>query len=1202
MRIISFFVIFGCLISAFLPPASAEDTSAPVERSYRHEATYRFPEYVSGWEDRKYDLWFGKRPAIYLNGWWELIKLKGTENNPSDDYGAKNGFYREGIDTAGWTRMFVPWQWNDGDPADNFRGVGWYRRTFRVPAEYKGKRLILKFFDVQSEARVYLNGQEIDRHEGYWMDWQGRTEFGAFEKEITDHVRFGEKDNLLAVRVYESTGKTGGIWQPAQIEVRETVFIDPILVNCDIAKKQIRIRAFFDNGTGQKKTVPLYAELGPWTSYRYQPPDSISVQTVNLGTVDLPPGRSEKEFTFTIRDPKLWDYDRPNLYHLRFLSGKAVLGQARFGFRQIDIRGVHFFLNGRKMWIPGDQLEGMSGKGNFFQFNKDIEDEPDAHFLSQHNRNLTEWIQRYQYYNLRLIRAHTDCWPEPMFDRADEMGMLTYPELGHPESLRMPNTNGRRSLLEEFESGRPIPADFKEQVRRRMYAHWNHPSVWAFSLGNELYDVKFTPYLCEMFEYLKKDVRIPFPLTQSGRHYMFRADDAFTPRPDFYDDHFYWTWEGKWNHIEKTCADLATYLHGRLDRPWFNGECFGTFEAYHYESLFKELRTSLPGIDRELYARLMNRTEDDFGEYWKQHWNWAKRYTLMYGIRQFLQETEQGNPGRAEYYKRMVETHRRWNQYVTGFATHRVWPPRPEKKTPFGEMMRRVNSPLYACTNLYFRHHFPAGQELTTTIYTFNDTLGDVRDVAVNIDLLAPDGRSAFHQSLRYDKLAQGQKQEHRLTWKIPDDQPTGHYRLELQLQQAGRDVVDNDYRVYILGPDGRRKKIDTGGKRIVLYEKPTGSFTLCLEQTEHLGTIPFVREFRLEETAPTCADLIVPEHPIYAGLEAADWDMWDDDPAKVPNPTSRGVINTRMIQPLTPAVLASSGIYGGYATYGKPGMLAAEVRIGKGIVLFSMADACRRFGRDGVATRYVENLLHYTLGTLWDGKQISDYAIPSISGPELQEYEVPPIPSDRAVFVDLRKVAHRRLAGVKDGAPGLFDQGPQEGLDDLPVGRQTFHGVPFDIIDPAGNDGKSCVVLHTNGNGRFQRGDRPEEVVIPVHRKLKRLVFLVTSAWTDSDDKPAAEFIITFAGGQCLFEREAVPLKGNVNLGNWWITEGLLPGAKLAWSSKVARQPCPIGVWMFEWTNRQPQAEIAEIRFRTGHTRTIPALIAITGESAETK
>ncbi|MGM9764100.1 MAG: sugar-binding domain-containing protein, partial [Candidatus Cryptobacteroides sp.] len=39
-----------------------------------------------------------------------------------------------------------------------YMGTGWYRRSFDVPA---GKRAILMFDGAMSEARVYVNGQEI---------------------------------------------------------------------------------------------------------------------------------------------------------------------------------------------------------------------------------------------------------------------------------------------------------------------------------------------------------------------------------------------------------------------------------------------------------------------------------------------------------------------------------------------------------------------------------------------------------------------------------------------------------------------------------------------------------------------------------------------------------------------------------------------------------------------------------------------------------------------------------------------------------------------------------------------------------------------------------------------------------------------------------------------------------------------------------
>ena len=184
----------------------------------------------------------------------------------------------------------------------------------------------------------------------------------------------------------------------------------------------------------------------------------------------------------------------------------------------------------------------------------------------------------------------------------------------------------------------------------------------------------------------------------------------------------------------------------------------------------------------------------------------------------------------------------------------------------------------------------------------------------------------------------------------------------------------------------------------------------------------------------------------------------------------------------------------------------------------------------------------------------------------------------------------------------GWFDEGRAQDLRIFPVGGQTFEGVPFRVIDPAANNGAACVVLNTAGNGRYPKGDRPNEVSMPVNRKLTRLVFLVAGAWAIEGDV-AAELVVKFAGGEGLFEADTIPLKVGVNLADWFIRGGaVLPRAKLAWSGVDERIPNPIGVWMFEWTNPQPQAEIRTLVFRTGNARTIPALIAVTGESVPAK
>ena len=42
----------------------------------------------------------------------------------------------------------------------------WYRRTFEVPAGWKGKRVLLHFGAVDWEATVFVNGKELGTHRG----------------------------------------------------------------------------------------------------------------------------------------------------------------------------------------------------------------------------------------------------------------------------------------------------------------------------------------------------------------------------------------------------------------------------------------------------------------------------------------------------------------------------------------------------------------------------------------------------------------------------------------------------------------------------------------------------------------------------------------------------------------------------------------------------------------------------------------------------------------------------------------------------------------------------------------------------------------------------------------------------------------------------------------------------------------------------
>src|SRR5690606_7984592 len=67
----------------------------------------------------------------------------------------------------------------------------WYRRTFTVPREWKGQRVVLHFGAVDWETTVYVNGKELGTHRGG---------YDGFSFDITDALKSsGENEILVAV-------------------------------------------------------------------------------------------------------------------------------------------------------------------------------------------------------------------------------------------------------------------------------------------------------------------------------------------------------------------------------------------------------------------------------------------------------------------------------------------------------------------------------------------------------------------------------------------------------------------------------------------------------------------------------------------------------------------------------------------------------------------------------------------------------------------------------------------------------------------------------------------------------------------------------------------------------------------------------------------------------------------------------------------
>lgn len=132
-------------------------------------------------------------------------------------------------------------------------------------------------------------------------------------------------------------------------------------------------------------------------------------------------------------------------------------------------------------------------------------------------------------------------------------------------------------------------------------------------------------------------------------------------------------------------------------------------------------------------------------------------------------------------------------------------------------------------------------------------------------------------------------------------------------------------------------------------------------------------------------------------------------------------------------------------------------------------------------------------------------------------------------VPVDIRAAANRAFQDetADDEAGGWTDQGPKNDLRALPVGKQFFGNVAFDVLDAAENSGRSCVVLAKN------RGNLPKSAEIPLNgQKISYLYLLHASAWTPRETGILCGTVtVDYDDGT----QQTFDVESGRDIGDWW-------------------------------------------------------------------
>lgn len=341
--------------------------------------------------------------------------------------------------------------------------VGWYRKTFIVPQEDKGKHLYLQFDGIFRDARIWVNGFYLG-HEP--------SGYAVQTYDITEYLNYGS-ENLITVRTdatleegwfYEGAGIYRHVWLNKTASLHVAPFGTFVYTNSTYIPEEafINVETTVVNSGLQSATYSLRHTLltaeGKELGQKEVKGKELLAKERHRTTVSLYLAALNVESGDINEDYHLWTPNTPYLYTMKteVYSGDNLVDcyHTPFGIRQIGFdanRG--FLLNGRPLKLKGVNMhQDHPGVGTGI---------PDA-------------LQIYRLKQLKAIgcnayrSSHNPMTPE-MLDACDSLGILVI------EENRLTGVNKEHiDLLERM------------IVRDR-----NHPCVILWSVGNEEWGIEW---------------------------------------------------------------------------------------------------------------------------------------------------------------------------------------------------------------------------------------------------------------------------------------------------------------------------------------------------------------------------------------------------------------------------------------------------------------------------------------------------------------------------------------------------------------------------------------------------------------------------------------------------------------------------------------------------------------------------------------
>ena len=391
---------------------------------------------------------------LSMEGTWKFCFVKDHQNAPKDFYSLK-------YDDSKWVDFPVPglFEINGyGDKIYKNMGYAWcttfennppyvgetnnytgsYRRTFDLPADWKGQEVFFHVGSATSNLSVWVNG----RYVGYSEDAKVAAEFN-----ITKYLKPGR--NLIAMQVMRwcdgSYLEDQDFWRFTGIAREVYLYATP-----KVHIQDITIGQDYADGKGLLNVDVKVAGKAQLEARLF---DADGKQVA-------------EGMTATVENVKPWTAETPYLYilELQLKQGEKVLEVVRkkVGFRHIEIKGGQLLVNGQPILIKGADRHEL---------------DPDGGYVVSVERMIQD-IRIMKQLNINAVR--TCHYPDDprWYDLCDEYGIYLTAE----SNLESHGMGYKEKTLAKNEAFAKMHIERQEG---NVITYKNHPSIIVWSLGNE---------------------------------------------------------------------------------------------------------------------------------------------------------------------------------------------------------------------------------------------------------------------------------------------------------------------------------------------------------------------------------------------------------------------------------------------------------------------------------------------------------------------------------------------------------------------------------------------------------------------------------------------------------------------------------------------------------------------------------------------